>query len=467
MEAIQPKAINIIGQVLTIRETSVEVLINEDTAMPRIGSHLVLKDGSGTVISLEVIEQYNYNIVTCLPMDAMYGVTRGAEVYYRADHIYIPQGKSVLGRVISPMGDPLDGLESIEFKHWQPTNNEQIPLEDVVIPNKIMKTGIKAIDIMCPILSGSRSGILGGAGVGKSVVMLEMMHNTIGKDDESCAIFSGIGERIREGQELINMTSQSNIKNKISFILGSMDKSPGLRYRTAWATASIAQSLHRLNQNVILFIDNIYRFSLAGNEISGSMGAMSSYSGYQPGLAQEMDIFENNLNSSKQYNSTITSLQAVYLPSDDVSDPAACAVFCHLDSVLVLSRRLAQQGIYPAIDVLSSSSNAVENVDIVGATHYKVAKTIRRYLQNYELLKDLVNTIGIDELQPEDKIKVLRARKLIKYFSQPFFSSASFTNMPGKYVELNEGLKDCHDICCGHYDHISEDQFYMIGKIEF
>ncbi len=410
----------------------------------------------------EVHQLIGDGVVRTISMCSTYNLSRGMKVIDTKRSISIPVGKKLLGRIINVLGDPLDGKENINSDEFRSIYNNSPDYIDLSNSREVLETGIKVIDLICPFLKGGKIGLFGGAGVGKTVNMMELIRN-IAIKHSGYSVFTGVGERIREGFDFYHEMCSSNVIDKVSLVYGQMNESPGNRFRVALTGLTIAEKFRDDGYDVLFFIDNIYRYILAGTEVSSLLGRIPSSVGYQPTLAYEMGVLQERITSTK--NGSITSVQAVYVPSDDFSDPSAITTFTHLDAIIVLDRQIAASGIYPAIDPLLSSSDQL-NPEIVGLEHYNVAQSVKKILQRYKELKDVISILGIDELSESDKLLVSRARKIQKFLSQPFFVSEIFTNIKGKYVTIDENIKGFKDILDGKYDNYNENLFYMIGNIK-
>ncbi len=398
--------------------------------------------------------------VSIVPTD---GLSRGTEAVDLGHPINIPVGKEVLGRMFNSLGEAIDNKGPLKTKKTANIRGNPPSFMDITSQTETFETGIKVIDLMCPYIKGGKTGLFGGAGVGKTVIIMELIHN-MAKKHGGTSIFAGVGERTREGNDLWLEMQKSGVIDKTCLVFGQMGELPGARLITALTAITHAEYFRdQEKQDVLFFIDNIFRFVQAGSEISTLLGRMPSAVGYQPTLAAEMGRLEERITSTK--NGYITSIQAVFVPADDITDPASAVTFSHLDSTTVLSRKIVEMGIYPAIDPLSSSSRALDP-DIVGSEHYETVKEIQRILQRYEELKDIVAILGVSELPPEDKVIVERARKIQRFFSQPFFVGEQYTGIPGKYVGLKDTIKGFQKIIRGELDEVPEQNFYMVGSIE-
>ncbi|GBD34339.1 ATP synthase subunit beta [bacterium HR35] len=400
--------------------------------------------------------------IRAIAFESTDGLYRGMEVERTYKKLSVPVGREVLGRVMNVYGEPLDGKGEIKDEKWEIVR--RAPLFKKQKPEiEILETGIKVIDLLTPVIKGGKVGLFGGAGVGKTVLLMELIHN-IAYKYQGISIFAGVGERTREGNELILEMEESGVIKNVAMIFGQMNEVPAARFRTAYAGVTLAEYFRDAEKlDVLLFIDNIFRFVQAGSEVSSLLGRAPSAVGYQPTLATEMGMLQERITSTE--DGSITSFQAVYVPADDITDPAPATVFAHLDSTIVLSREIAEQGIYPAVDPLQSSSIALDP-KIVGEKHYQVATEVQRILQKYQELKDIIAILGIEELPEEDKLTVYRARKIQKYLSQPFFVAQSYTGREGKYVPLEKTVEEFEKLINGYYDDVSEDEFYMKGVLK-
>ena len=444
------------GKIIQIIGTVVDVEFDEDN-MPDIYEVLVVEKNN---LYLETEFYLSPKRVRCLALGQTDGLKRGEKVSRTKKKISVPVEK-VLGRVINVLGQPLDDQGKItgEFREIfqkPPSFLDQKP--DI----EILETGIKVIDLLTPVIKGGKVGLLGGAGVGKTVLLMELIHNIAFKH-EGISVFAGVGERTREGNELILEMKESKVMDKVAIIFGQMNEVPAVRLRTAFAAVTIAEYFRDQNKDILLFIDNIFRFVQAGAEVSALLGRMPSNVGYQPTLATEMGLLQERINST--YKGSITAFEAIYVPADDITDPAPATTFAHLDSTIVLSREIAEQGIYPAVDPLLSSSAALDP-RIVGEKHYQVANEILRILQRYNELKDIISILGIEELSDEDKLLVYRARKIQKYLSQPFFVAESYSGIKGEYVSLKDSIDEFEKLIKGEYDDLEESDFYMKGLLK-
>ncbi len=430
--------------------------------IPKLFNALYVIKENKKILTLEVHNYLYENIVRTISMGSTFNIHRGMFVIDSGNKISIPVGKKLLGRIINVLGSPLDGKGKIKSKEYRSIYKSIPKYTNLSSSQEILETGIKVIDLICPFLKGGKIGLFGGAGVGKTVNMMELIRN-ISIKHSGYSVFTGVGERIREGYDFYNEMCSSNVINKVSLIYGQMNETPGNRFRVALTGLTVAEKFRDDGYDVLFFIDNIYRYILAGTEISTLLGRLPSAVGYQPTLSEEMGTLQERISSTK--DGSITSIQAVYIPADDFSDPSAITTFTHLDSIIVLDRQIASSGIYPAVDPLLSTSDQLDP-NIIGLEHYEVALSVKKILQKYKELKDIISILGIDELSYSDKLLVYRARKIQRFLSQPFYVSEVFTNIPGKYVSVENSIKGFKDILCGKYDNYPESNFYMIGDIK-
>lgn len=420
-------------------------------------------EGKQEDLICEVQQHLGEERVRTVAMDSTDGLVRGMEAYDTGRPIEVPVGPEVLGRLLNVIGEPIDGLGPIPAKKKYPIHKEPVDFKELSTKREMFETGIKVIDLLEPYSKGGKTGLFGGAGVGKTVVIMELIHN-IAKYHGGYSVFSGVGERTREGNDLWLEMKESGVLSKTALVFGQMNEPPGARQRVGLTGLTIAEYFRdEEGKDVLLFIDNIFRFIQAGSEVSALLGRMPSAVGYQPTLSTEMGELQERIVSTKR--GSITSVQAIYVPADDLTDPAPASAFSHLDATTVLSRQIAELGIYPAVDPLESSSRILEP-SVVGEEHYYVAKKVKEILQTYKDLQDIINILGIDELSDEDKIIVQRARKIQKFLSQPFHVAEQFTGRPGKYVKLEDTIKGFKGIIEGEYDDLPEAAFYMVGTIE-
>lgn len=414
-------------------------------------------------IILEVQQHVGDNKVRAVAMTSTDGLNRGMSVRDTGHPISVPVGEKVLGRIFNVLGEPIDGQSELKGIEKRPIHHEAPPFVQLNVKAEIFETGIKVIDLIAPFVKGGKVGLFGGAGVGKTVLIQELIHN-IAAEHGGYSVFAGVGERTREGNDLYHEMINSGVIDKLAMVFGQMNEPPGARLRVALTGLTMAEYFRDTEgRDVLLFIDNIFRFTQAGSEVSALLGRMPSAVGYQPTLATEMGKMQERITSTQK--GSITSVQAVYVPADDLTDPAPATTFAHLDSTVVLSRALTELGIYPAVDPLDSSSTVLDP-NIVGEEHYRTAREVQKVLQRYKDLQDIIAILGLEELSPEDKLAVSRARKIQKFLSQPFFVAEVFTGSPGKYVSREETVKSFQGLLEGKYDDLSEDAFYMKGGID-
>jgi F-type H+-transporting ATPase subunit beta len=417
---------------------------------------------SSTGLTLEVQQQLGDGVVRSIAMGTSDGLARGLEVTNTEHPITIPVGEETLGRIMNVLGEPIDEKGPVNARVQMPIHRKAPSYEDQKGGNEILETGIKVIDLICPFAKGGKVGLFGGAGVGKTVTMLELIRN-IATEHSGLSVFAGVGERTREGNDFYYEMEESGVLDKISLVFGQMNEPPGNRLRVALTGLTLAEQFRDEGRDVLLFVDNIYRYTLAGTEVSALLGRMPSAVGYQPNLAEEMGQLQERITTTQV--GSITSVQAVYVPADDLTDPSPATTFAHLDSTVTLSRAITDLGIYPAVDPLDSTSRQLDPL-IVGQEHYEVAQGVQRTLQRYQELRDIIAILGMDELSEEDKQLVYRARKMQKFFSQSFFVAEVFTGNPGVYVSRDDTVRSFKAILEGEYDHLPEDAFYMVGAIE-
>jgi len=448
------------GEIVQIIGTVIDVLF--DTHLPQQNELLMVQCDTGKEVPIEVFSHLEqYGVVRCLALEATEGLKRGMKVVTTGGPIQVNVGTGVLGRVVNALGDPIDNKGDIVGNKESIFRNPP-PLNQLNTKTEIFETGIKVIDLLTPYVKGGKVGLFGGAGVGKTVLILELISN-IAKEHNGYSVFTGVGERSREGAEMITEMTDSGVIANASLVFGQMNETPGARMRTAFTGLTMAEYFRdTLGKDVLLFIDNIYRYIQAGSEVSALLGRMPSAVGYQPTLNTELGRLEERIASTR--NGSITSIQAVYVPADDLTDPAPTALFTHLDATTVLSRKIVEQGIYPAIDPLESSSRFL-SPEMVGEEHYETAQRVVATLQKYNELQDIIAILGMDELSQEDKLLVYRARKLQRFFSQPFTVAENFTGMKGKYVPLNRTIAGCKAILDGKVDNIPEKDFFFLGDI--
>ena len=427
--------------------------------IPKIYDALIIDDAE---ITLEVQQQLGDGIVRTIAMGSSEGLKRGMDVTNTGSAITVPVGEKTLGRIMDVLGRPIDNAGPIGEEVRMPIHRSPPSYEDQAATTELLETGIKVVDLIMPISKGGKVGLFGGAGVGKTVTLMELINN-IAKEHGGYSVFAGVGERTREGNDFFHEMTDSGVIDKVSLVYGQMNEPPGNRLRVALTGLTMAEAFRDEGRDVLMFIDNIYRYTLAGTEVSALLGRMPSAVGYQPTLAEEMGILQERIASTK--TGSITSFQAVYVPADDLTDPSPATTFAHLDATLVLSRNIAELGIYPAVDPLDSSSRILDPL-VIGQEHYDCARGVQAVLQRYKELQDIIAILGMDELSEDDKQVVIRARKIQKFLSQPFFVAEVFTNSPGKYVSLAETIRGFNGIVNGDYDHIPEQAFYMVCTID-
>ena len=440
--------------------------------MPKVYDALILDEENSTAeagLTLEVQQQLGDGVVRTIAMGSSDGLSRGMKFKATGTQITVPVGPATLGRIMDVLGRPIDEAGPIETEERRSIHQAAPTFEELSPSVDLLETGIKVIDLVCPFAKGGKVGLFGGAGVGKTVNMLELINN-IAKQHSGLSVFAGVGERTREGNDFYHEMAEAgviNLKNmaesKVAMVFGQMNEPPGNRLRVALSGLTMAEKFRDEGRDILFFVDNIYRYTLAGTEVSALLGRMPSAVGYQPTLADEMGRLQERITSTKV--GSITSIQAVYVPADDLTDPSPATTFQHLDSTVVLSRDIAALGIYPAVDPLDSSSRQLDPL-VVGEEHYSVARAVQSTLQRYKELRDIIAILGMDELSPEDKLAVSRARKIQRFLSQPFHVAEVFTGSPGKYVPLKETIKGFKAIVDGEYDHLPEQAFYMVGGIE-
>ena len=431
--------------------------------LPPIYTALKVGRPDGADLLLEVEQHIGEQTVRCVAMDATDGLRRGMEVENMGQPISVPTGEQVKGRLLNVIGQPIDHLPALSDENRRPIHQPAPKFDDLSISSEILYTGIKVIDLLEPYLKGGKIGLFGGAGVGKTVLIMELINN-IATQHGGISVFTGVGERTREGNDLYNEMKQSGVLEKTALVYGQMNEPPGARMRVGLSGLTMAEYFRdEEHQDVLLFIDNIFRFTQAGSEVSALLGRMPSAVGYQPTLANEMGALQERITSTKK--GSITSVQAVYVPADDLTDPAPATTFAHLDATTVLSRSIASQGIYPAVDPLESTSRILSR-EVVGAEHYAIAREVQRILQRYNELMDIIAIMGMDELSDEDKLTVSRARKVQRFFSQPLTVAEQFTGFKGKYVPLNETIRGFREIIEGKHDDLPESAFLFVGSID-
>ncbi|MDD9817578.1 MAG: F0F1 ATP synthase subunit beta [Gammaproteobacteria bacterium] len=432
-------------------------------AIPRIYQALQVESGSnGASTTLEVQQQLGDGVVRTIALGSTDGLCRGAGVENTQAAIQVPVGEKTLGRIMNVLGDPIDERGPIESEERLPIHRNAPEFTELTSATELLETGIKVIDLICPFAKGGKVGLFGGAGVGKTVNMMELIRN-IAIEHSGYSVFAGVGERTREGNDFYHEMKDSNVLDKVSLVYGQMNEPPGNRLRVGLTGLTLAEKFRDEGRDVLLFIDNIYRFTLAGVECSALLGRMPSAVGYQPTLAEEMGKLQERITSTR--TGSITSIQAVYVPADDLTDPSPATTFAHLDATVVLSRQIAELGIYPAVDPLDSTSRQLDPL-VVGQEHYDTARAVQNILQRYKELRDIIAILGMDELSEEDKRLVTRARKIQRFLSQPYFVAEVFTGQSGVYVPLKENIRGFKEIAEGKHDALPEQAFYMVGTIE-
>lgn len=447
----QGKIVQIIGPVVDVEFPR--------NAMPKIYDALKMES---PVLTLEVQQQLGDGVVRAIAMGTTDGLRRGMLVSNTGAAISVPVGVKTLGRIMDVLGNPIDEQGPIGNETSWGIHRKAPAFDELAASDELLETGIKVIDLICPFAKGGKVGLFGGAGVGKTVNMMELIRN-IAIEHSGYSVFAGVGERTREGNDFYHEMKDGGVLDKVALVYGQMNEPPGNRLRVALTGLTMAEFFRDEGRDVLLFVDNIYRYTLAGTEVSALLGRMPSAVGYQPTLAEEMGRLQERITSTKK--GSITSIQAVYVPADDLTDPSPATTFAHLDATVVLSRQVAELGIYPAIDPLDSTSRQLDPL-VVGEEHYSVARGVQSILQRYKELRDIIAILGMDELAPEDKLAVARARKIQRFLSQPFFVAEVFTGAPGKYVSLKDTISGFKAIINGEYDHLPEQAFYMVGTID-
>ena len=451
---------NNIGRVVRVEGPVIDVRFEGE--LPNLNNALIVKN-KDTNITVEVAQHIGDDVVRCIAMSSTDGLSRGSEVVDTGSGISVPVGRGTLGRIFNLLGEPVDNLPAPECEEKWCIHRPAPSYEEQEGSSGILETGIKVVDLICPYAKGGKIGLFGGAGVGKTVLIMELINN-VAKEHGGLSVFSGVGERTREGNDLYNEMKESGVIDKTALVYGQMNEPPGARMRVALSGLTMAEYFRdREGQDVLLFIDNIFRFTQAGSEVSALLGRMPSAVGYQPTLATEMGQLQERITSTKK--GSITSVQAVYVPADDLTDPAPATTFAHLDATTVLSRAISSMGIFPAVDPLESTSRIL-TPDVVGEEHYNVAKSVQKILQRYNELQDIIAIMGMDELSEEDKLIVARARKVQRFLSQPFSVAEQFTGMQGKYVPLSETVRGFKEIIEGKCDDLPESCFLFVGTID-
>ena len=446
------------GKIVQIIGPVIDVEFPRD-GMPKVYEALIVEEAG---LTLEVQQQLGDGVVRTIAMGASEGIKRGMAASATGAPISVPVGKATLGRIMDVLGNPIDEAGPIGEEARSAIHRKAPAYEELSASTELLETGIKVIDLVCPFAKGGKVGLFGGAGVGKTVNMMELIRN-IAIEHSGYSVFAGVGERTREGNDFYHEMKESSVLDKVSLVYGQMNEPPGNRLRVALTGLTMAEYFRDEGRDVLLFVDNIYRYTLAGTEVSALLGRMPSAVGYQPTLAEEMGALQERITSTK--TGSITSIQAVYVPADDLTDPSPATTFAHLDATVVLSRQIAELGIYPAVDPLDSTSRQLDPL-VVGSEHYNTARAVQGTLQRYKELRDIIAILGMDELSEEDKQTVSRARKIQRFLSQPFFVAEVFTGAPGKYVSLKDTIAGFKGIVNGEYDHLPEQAFYMVGTID-
>ncbi len=449
------------GKIIEIKGGVVDAVFEIEN-LPKIYDALVVEVEDGDDLVLEVENHLGGGEVRCVAMGPTPGLRRGMKVTGTGGPIMVPVGEQVLGRVMNVLGQPVDGKGEIVSNEYYPIHRLAPSFEEQSTEVEVFETGIKSIDLVAPFTKGGKTGVFGGAGVGKTIIIMELIRS-VATEHEGNSVFAGVGERTREGTQLYREMLESGVMKDTVMVFGQMNEPPGPRLRVALTGLAMAEKFRDEGRDVLMFIDNIFRFSLAGAEVSALLGRMPSAVGYQPTLATEMGSLQERITSTK--TGSITSMQAIYVPADDYSDPAPVATFTHLDATIALERSIAEKGIYPAVDPLTSTSRILDP-HIVGKEHYEITRRVQEVLQKYKDLQDIIAILGMDELSQDDKIAVSRARKIERFFSQPMFVAEQFTNMPGKYVPIKETIRGFSEILEGKHDHLPEDAFMLVGTID-
>ena len=449
-----------IGKITQIISAVIDIKFAEGN-LPEINSAINIKTKDGGKLVVEVAQHLGDDTVRCIALGPTDGLVRGMEAEATGAPISVPVGEQTLGRIFNVLGDPIDNKPAPEVEHM-PIHRKAPTFAEQATNTEMLETGIKVVDLLCPYQKGGKIGLFGGAGVGKTVLIQELIRN-IATEHGGYSVFTGVGERTREGNDFYHEMKDSNVLDKVSLVYGQMNEPPGNRLRVALTGLTMAEKFRDEGRDVFFFVVNIYRYTLAGTEVSALLGRMPSAVGYQPTLAEEMGVLQERITSTK--TGSITSVQAVYVPADDLTDPSPATTFAHLDSTVVLSRQIASLGIYPAVDPLDSTSRQLDP-HVIGQVHYDVARGVQGILQRYKELKDIIAILGMDELSEDDILVVARARKIERFLSQPFFVAEVFNGTPGKYVSLKETIRGFKGILNGEYDHIPEQAFYMVGTID-
>lgn len=449
------------GKIVKVIGAVVDVEFGQDS-VPRVYDALNIIDGDNSSLVLEVQQQIGSGVVRCIAMGSSDGMRRGLTAVNTGKPITVPVGEETLGRIMNVLGQPIDECGDIGQKVSYPIHREPPSYEEQANSTELLETGVKVIDLICPFAKGGKIGLFGGAGVGKTVNMMELINN-IAKAHSGLSVFTGVGERTREGNDFYYEMKEAGVLDKVAMVYGQMNEPPGNRLRVALTGLTIAERFRDEGRDVLLFIDNIYRYTLAGTEVSALLGRMPSAVGYQPTLAEEMGVLQERITST--HKGSITSIQAVYVPADDLTDPSPATTFAHLDATVVLSRNIAALGLYPAIDPLDSTSRQLDPL-VVGTEHYEVARGVQTVLQRYKELKDIIAILGMDELSEDDKLTEARARKVERFLTQPYHVAEVFTGQPGIFVSLKDTLSGFKGLLSGEYDDVPEQAFLYCGAIE-
>ena len=450
-----------VGRISQVIGAVLDIKFKKDH-LPHINEAILIKTEDNKTLTVEVAQHLGDDVVRCIAMDTTDGLRRGMDALATGSPISVPVGVHTLGRMFNVLGEAIDGKENPKVEMKLPIHRKAPSFEEQSTSTEILETGIKVVDLLCPYQKGGKIGLFGGAGVGKTVLIQELIRN-IATEHGGYSVFTGVGERTREGNDLYHEMIESGVIDKTTLVFGQMNEPPGNRLRVALTGLTMAERFRDEGRDILFFVDNIYRYTLAGTEVSALLGRMPSAVGYQPTLAEEMGRLQERITSTK--TGSITSIQAVYVPADDLTDPSPATTFGHLDATVVLSRDIASLGIYPAVDPLDSTSRQIDP-NIIGEEHYNVTRGVQATLQRYKELRDIIALLGMDELSPEDKLAVARARKIQRFLSQPFHVAEVFTGAPGKYVPLKETIRGFKEILAGQHDDMPEGAFYMVGTID-
>mgnify|MGYP002146037151 CR=1 FL=1 len=451
-----------IGKIISARGPVIDIAFASEDKLPRLNTAIRIQNGEEELV-VEVAQHIGDDAVRCIAMGPTDGLVRGMDAVATGGPISVPVGEATLGRIFNVLGEPIDEKEAPKDVEYAPIHRKAPSFEEQATQTEMLETGIKVVDLLCPYQKGGKIGLFGGAGVGKTVLIQELIHN-VATEHSGCSVFCGVGERTREGNDLWGEMKDSGVLSKVALVYGQMNEPPGARMRVALTGLTMAEYFRdKQGQDVLLFVDNIFRFVQAGSEVSALLGRMPSAVGYQPTLATDIGELQERITSTK--DGSITSIQAVYVPADDLTDPAPAGVFTHLDATTVLSRSIAELGIYPAVDPLDSTSRILDP-NVLGEEHYEVARGVQAILQRYKELQDIIAILGMEELSDDDKVIVARARKVQRFLSQPFFVAEQFTGSPGRYVSLKETIRGFKEILAGQHDDMPEGAFYMVGTID-